>query len=186
MKNSYLFILFLSFFSFGIISCASVFEPKTRAQLHEDQLKMVQYYVSTDIILTRELATGESPSVSSGRVAFVDGKRTEQILISGAFFMKTPGVLVGISRGTLSGSGDWEYFDISFEDDDKLFLRFVRRDDHGDFQLVARGTWPETRYGDLRYTISYKGNKTPYLLGRVNVKYKETKDIRRVKGRRIN
>jgi hypothetical protein len=151
--------------------------------LDESQIEKVQYYVSTKIILTRELTTGEGPEVSSGKVSFFKGKRIEQIIITA----KTPGVLISKRDGQLENGTDFEIFDICFERDDTKFISFLKDERRQKFTMRSNGgTWPKTMYGDAEYTITYKGDERPYLLGHIKSKYRETKNVRRVQGRRVN
>jgi len=182
--RSYLLLVLLGLFSFGVLGCRSIVQPQTRDRFDENQLKMVQFYVSRDIELTRVLAYGESASVSSGRVIFVDGQRKERVRISYSFWRfwrRTPGVMVGMLN-----SDDGEWLLISFEENnDNLFLPFSRQADR--FVLAPHKVdWPNTQYGDAIFRISYRRNKTPHLLWRESARFGETGDFRRVRGRRIN
>jgi hypothetical protein len=143
----------------------------------------VQYYVSTQIVLTRELTTGEGPEVSSGTVSFFRGKRIEQIIITA----RTPGVLINKRDGQTESGGDYEIFDICFERDDNKIISFIKDERRQRYTMRSNGsTWPKTVYGDAEYSITYRGDERPYLLGHIKSKYRETKKIRRVQGRRIN
>jgi hypothetical protein len=150
--------------------------------LDDSQIDKVQYYVSTKIILTRELTTGEGPAISSGKVSFFKGKRIEQIIITA----KTPGVLINKRDGQTENGGDYEIFDICFERDDNKFISF-RKDERRQRYVMGNngGTWPNTMYGDVEYRITYNGDERPYLLGHIKSKYRETKKVRRVQGRRV-
>jgi hypothetical protein len=148
--------------------------------LDESQIDKVQYYVSTKIILTRELTTGEGPEVSSGTVSFFKGKRIEQIIITA----KTPGVLVSKRDGQLENGTDFEIFDICFERDDNKFISFAR-DDRGQRYVIRSAPRSEIDYGGVVYKITWRENERPYLLGHIKSKYRETKKIRWVQGRRV-
>jgi hypothetical protein len=177
------FTIITFFVAFGILGCATVFKPSTRILLDDSQIEKVQYYVSTQIILTRELTTGEGPEVSSGKVSVFRGKRIEQIIITA----KTPGVLINKRDGQTENGSDYEIFDICFERDDNKFISFLKDDRRQKFVMMSNGTtWPKTVYGDAEYTVTYSGDERPYLLGHIKSKYRETKDVRRVQGRRVN
>ena len=85
----------LMFFSLAILgaSCSNL-KPFTQSLLDENQwsekeLKRIQFYLSDDIVLTRQ-ANGGSSEIVSGEIKVVNGKRVEQIVIEKG----TPGVLL--------------------------------------------------------------------------------------------
>ncbi|TXB62797.1 hypothetical protein [Phaeodactylibacter luteus] len=74
-------------------SCGPTLSPFTQ-QLYEEsrftpeELQQVQFYLSSDIILTREL-TGSKAEVVSGEIRMIDGRQVEQVV----FRKGTPGVV---------------------------------------------------------------------------------------------
>lgn len=72
-----------------------------------DQLKGIQFYLSHDVILRRELTKGTS-EIIHGKIKMVDGKKVDEILIKAG----TPGVLTDMPK------------------ENKMFVSFELGDDH--------------------------------------------------------
>lgn len=112
-------------------SCSSKLTPYTE-RLNENyrwtdsQLKNIQFYLSEDIVLWRDLGSSKT-RVSNGQIKIIDGRKVEQIV----FKKGTPGVFV------FSPSGD--KFAISFEDSNDKFLMFgPSKKMSGRFVLLAK------------------------------------------------
>ena len=116
-------------------------------QFDDEALKKIQFYLSDDIILHRELRQGES-TIDEGKISIRDGRRVEEII----FKEGTPGVYV-FSPGN-------QKLAISFERSGDLFLIFgptkSKRGDRrsqGIYHLLAK-KW-EGNYG----VVTYGGNE---------------------------
>lgn len=59
----------------------------------EDDLKRIQFYLSDNITLTRQLSSGES-TITGGKIKIKDGQKIEQII----FKKGTPGVLLFLPK----------------------------------------------------------------------------------------
>lgn len=107
-----IFLLGLLLFS----SCGPTLRPFTR-QVYEqgnfstNDLERIQFYLSDDIVLRREL-TGARSEVISGEIKIVDGRKVEQVVIPKG----TPGLLAFQSRG--------DQLAVSFEEGDDRYLMF--------------------------------------------------------------
>ena len=89
-----LFNLTILFSSVYFTSCGPTYRPFT-AELQEqnrwteDELKHIQFYLSNDIVLRRNLSRGESV-IEGGKIRIKEGQRIEEVVIKEG----TPGVLV--------------------------------------------------------------------------------------------
>lgn len=115
MKKLRIFTL-LAICIIGLSSCSSRLSPFTQT-LYEDnnwsdsELKRIQFYLSDDIVLWRELSNSSSEIVS-GEIKMVDGQKVEEIVIPKG----TPGVMTNQPKENL--------FAISFEEGGDRFLMF--------------------------------------------------------------
>lgn len=114
MKNLLYPGLFISLFL--LVSCGPTFRPFTSSlqeqnQWTEDELKHIQFYLSNDIVLRRDLSRGESV-IEGGKIRIKEGQRIEEVVIKEG----TPGVLVFMPKE--------ERFAISFENGKDKFLMF--------------------------------------------------------------
>ena len=110
----------------------------------EDDLKGVQFYLSDDIVLYRELAS-ESVAIDDGKIKLRDGRKIEEVV----FDKGTPGVL--------SFSPKENRFAISFDDDGRFLMFGPNQKAGGRFVLLAKD-WDrrngEVTYGDITYNTS--------------------------------
>ncbi len=141
-----------------------------------DELKRVQFYLSEDIVLYRELES-ESVAIDNGKIKFKDGRKVEEVV----FEKGTPGVL--------SFSPKENRFAVSFDDDDNRFLMFgPNKKAGGRFVLLAKD-WDrrvgKVTYGDLTYRTS---NSSAFASLLVDVDKVGTTDYRKEKvgGRKVN
>ncbi len=77
----------------------------------ESELKKIQFYLSNDIVLHRELSGGKS-DIISGEIKMVRGKKIEEVVIKRG----TPGVFLFSPKSNR--------FAVSFEENDSNFLIF--------------------------------------------------------------
>jgi len=108
----------------------------------DEELKSIQFYVSDNIVLRREL-TGGSSEIISGKVRVVNGRQVEEIVIRSG----TPGVLLFKPKENR--------FAISFEDGgEERFLVFGPNPRASDRYVLMASEW--RKKGG---TVSYDGRK---------------------------
>lgn len=136
----------LAFFTILFSSCGPKLSPLTQ-RLVDDQnwteaeLKRIQFYLSEDLVLTRELRDGSS-EIRNGQVKIIDGREVEQIV----FKRNTPGVFV-FSPKTRNMA-------VSFESNDENFLVFGPNPKAGNRYVLLASDW-NRRSG----TVTYSGRK---------------------------
>jgi hypothetical protein len=116
----------------GLASCKNLV-PYTDAmrQNHNwtnDQVKAIQFYVSHDIILRRELTKGSSEIVQ-GKIKVVDGRKVDEILIKAG----TPGVVTEIPKETK--------LKVSFEVGDDRYLSFGVNPNASEKYVLLASDW---------------------------------------------
>lgn len=130
--------LFTIFFS----SCGPKLSPLTQRLVDdqnwtEDELKRIQFYLSEDLVLTRELRDGKS-EIRNGQVKIIDGREVEQIV----FKRNTPGVFVF--------SPKTQRIAVSFERNDEDFLVFGPNPKAGNRYVIMAADW-NRRNGSVTY-----------------------------------
>ncbi|MBK6730063.1 MAG: hypothetical protein IPG60_03535 [Bacteroidetes bacterium] len=139
MKTSFL----LSILTLILASCTSDLIPYTQslakdAQLNDEQIKKIQFYVSNDIILYHYLDNA-TVDVVGGEIKIIDGRRAEEVIIESG----TPGVAVGREGNQIM---------ISF-DADGSFLRFAPNPGYGGQYTLMAKDW-DGRNGIVQYAGS--------------------------------
>jgi len=131
------------FLIFICTSCTPVYTYFTQDLYQEQQwseadLQRVQFYTSKDIVLTRQIGTGES-TITGGKIIIKNGQQYEKVVIPEG----TPGVMVLMPRE--------DRLAISFEDkNNDAFLMFGPNPDLGNrFALLAQD-W-EQEQGQVHY-----------------------------------
>jgi len=148
----------------GFSSCSKKLTPYTE-NLHqkinwtEGELKEIQFYLSKDIVLRRELTKGIS-DVVDGNIRMIDGKRIEEIV----FRKGTPGVLLFTRKEN--------HFAISFENsDDPKYLMFGPSPKAGNKYVLLASDWNRSRgkvtYEDKKY---FTPNESAYATLLVDLK----------------
>ncbi len=182
MKSIFYLLLLVSL---AATSCTSALQPftatdKNKLGLKEEQLRKVQFYLSGDITLQREVTEGSATEIEEGKITIVDGKEVEQIVIKRG----TPGVLEYFPGDTRMG--------ISFEVGEGRYLMFgINPDKDGKYYLLA-SKWKRDRYGKTG-TVNYakKEYRTSpqsayaYLMVDMKKLRKFDLDRRQVEGRKI-
>lgn len=108
----------------------------------ESELKRIQFYVSDDIVLRRELTGGQS-EIISGEIKVIDGREVEEIFIR----RNTPGVLLFMPRENR--------FAISFEaEGNDRYLIFGPNPKAGNRYALLASEW--RRRGG---TVTYEGRR---------------------------
>ncbi|WP_116107861.1 hypothetical protein [Lewinella sp. IMCC34191] len=114
-------------------SCGPKLSPFTQ-RLYEEQnwgeedLRRIQFYLSEDVILQRELRSGNS-QIRNGTVRVINGRDIEQVV----FRRNTPGVF--------TFSPKTQRIAISFEDDSDNFLVFGPNPKNGDRYTLLASDW---------------------------------------------
>lgn len=139
MKTTFL----LSIITIILSSCTSDLIPYTQniakdAQLNDEQIKAVQFYVSNDIVLYHYLDNATT-EVVGGEIKIIDGRKVEEIIIASG----TPGVAVGREGNQIM---------ISF-DADGSFLRFAPNPGYGGKYTLMAKDW-DGRNGIVQYAGS--------------------------------
>ena len=94
----------------------------------EDDLRRIQFYLSEDVVLTRELRSDRS-QITRGTVRVINGREVEQVV----FKRNTPGVF--------TFSPKTRRVAISFEDDSDNFLVFGPNPKNGDRYSLLASDW---------------------------------------------
>lgn len=175
-------IIKLSFIALiGLISSCSPSLNYYTETMHDDyklseaELQSVQFYLSQDIVLYRDLGINES-KISEGKIKIIDGRKVEEII----FPRETPGVLVFSPKENR--------FAISFEEGEDSFLMFgPNKKAGGKFVLLAK-EW-DRRVGKVSYKGKiYKTNSTSAmsaLLVDVDKARKVSRKTKKVGGRKV-
>ena len=128
-------------------ACSPRLTPLTE-QLYDDfrwdesELSRIQFYLSDDLVMRRQLSAGSSEILSGGKIRIENGRRVEVVTIQRG----TPGVF--LRRGS---KGD--HFAVSFESDDK-YLMFGPNPKAGDRFVILGSDW--SRNGGM---VTYGGQK---------------------------
>lgn len=128
-------------------SCSPTLSPFTQRLYEENswqesELKRIQFYLSDDVVLFRELTGGKSEIVE-GEIVVVDGRKRDQI----TFRRGTPGVFLFSPKDNR--------FAVSFEDGgNERYLIFGPSPKVGNRYVLLASDW-NRRQG----TVSYAGQK---------------------------
>lgn len=172
----------LFFLAFSLVSCSPRLTPFTRdiyesGNWSDADLKKIQFYLSEDLVLYRNLEKDGQATISGGEIKIVDGKRVEQV----RFRSGTPGIFLQRPKE--------DHFAISFESgDDTRFLMFGPNPKMGGEYALLASEW-NRRTGKVTYAgekFSTSSPEVPRLL--VNMKYKKTREVksREASGRKVD
>lgn len=103
----------------------------------DDELKKIQFYVSQDIVLKREL-TGGSTDIVSGKIKIEDGRQIEEVVIRKG----TPGAFLFSPKD--------ERFAIGFEENSDHYLIFGPSPKYSDRFVLLASDW-DKRTGSVTY-----------------------------------
>jgi hypothetical protein len=169
----------LSLFSF--VACSPSLTPFTE-RIHneldfsEDDLQKIQFYLSEDIVLTRNLG-GEESRITDGKIKVVNGREVEEIV----FEKGTPGILLFTPKR--------ERLAISFEvgGNDKYLMFGPNERAGGRYVLLAK-EWRKSR-GKVSYNgKTYEtGSSSAYSSLMVDIdKYRKVSyQSSKAKGRKV-
>ncbi len=142
----------------------------------DDELRKIQFYLSRDVVLKREL-TGGSSDIVSGKIKVEDGRRIEEVVIRKG----TPGAFIFSPKS--------ERFAVSFEDNDDNFLMFGPSPKYSDRFVVLASDWDrrsgEVTYGGKKWRVS---SEAAYAALLVDLRKISKVDVnsRVAKGRKVN
>ncbi len=150
IKNALLFLTLGLFMT----SCAPTLRPFTQ-NLYDDyrwtenDLKKIQFYLSDDIVMSRQSNSGRS-EINGGEIKVVEGKNIEEVIIPKG----TPGVFLFSPKS--------DRFAVSFEaNNDELYLMFGPSPKAGDRYVLLASEWKKRRgkvtYGGKKWRVNYNG-----------------------------
>jgi hypothetical protein len=127
---------------------------KTRHGWSNEQIKGIQFYVSHDVVLRRELTQG-STDIVAGKIKIVDGRKVDEIIIRAG----TPGVVSDIPNSNK--------ILVSFEVGDDHYLSFGVNPEVGEKYVLLASEW-RNGMGKVHYAGSEyytdKDSKFAYLM----------------------
>lgn len=103
----------------------------------EDELKKIQFYVSQDIVMKREISGGDREIVS-GKIKIEDGRQIEEVVIRKG----TPGAYLFSPKE--------ERFAIGFEESNERYLIFGPSPKYSDRFVLMASDW-DRRSGSVTY-----------------------------------
>jgi hypothetical protein len=137
-------ILFIAL-AFGFSGCKNLvpYSNNLRDQfnLNESQIRKIQFYVSSDIIMQREISSANT-KIESGKIKMINGRRVQEIIIP----IGTKGVLTDMPRENKML--------VSFEIDDNHYLSFGVNPNANNYYTLLASNWN----GSVG-TVTYAGEK---------------------------
>jgi len=131
----------------------------------EAELKQIQFYLSEDIVLRRQVTEGDS-QIRSGKIKIVNGKEVEEILIRKG----TPGLFMFSPKKNR--------FAVSFEDGDtQRYLMFGPNPNRGDRYVLLASEWKNKR-GKVKYDGSTYMVSANAAISSLMVDLKRTRNLR--------
>ena len=182
MRNSLIRLASLFVLSAILYSCGPTLSPFTQ-NLYEDnnwtdsELQRIQFYLSDDIVMYREL-NGGSSQIIQGEIRMVNGRQVDQVTIRRG----TPGVFLFSPKANR--------FAVSFEEGgNNRYLMFGPNPDVGQRYVLLGSNW-DRRMG----TVTYAGQKwqvdarSAYATLEVDLDRVNRSNVNRrvARGRRVN
>ncbi|MEM6395813.1 MAG: hypothetical protein AAF741_05665 [Bacteroidota bacterium] len=174
-------LLYLTLIIPFLTACGPRLSPYTQ-RLYEDQgwnendLRRIQFYLSEDLVLSRE-ARGGSSTITRGQIKIVDGREVEQVVIK----RNTPGVFLFSPRENRMA--------VSFESSDDLFLIFGPNPRTGNRYTLRGSEWNRSG-GKVTYAGQewFVGGGDALAFLRVAIKRQRNRDVnsRVAGGRKID
>ena len=135
------YFLFFSLLAL-LTSCGPKLSPLTQRVIEDqgwgsEEFERIQFYLSDDLILTRELRAGQT-QIRNGEVKIVNGREVEQVV----FPSRTPGVFVF--------SPKTQRMAVSFERSDDNFLVFGPNPKAGNRYTLLASNW-DRNSGSVTY-----------------------------------
>ena len=144
--------------------------------LANEELKSVQFYLSQDIVLYKDIETDEA-RIEDGRIRLKERHKSQEIVIRSG----TPGVVIFIPKENR--------FAVSFENDDDKFLIFGPNEANNDRYSLLGREWSKNGYGKVTYGGKVYTTSTRNAMASlmVNIKKMNTTTVKRkeVNGRRV-
>ena len=136
-----LLLLFVSIFLYT--SCTPKLTPFTQElqyefEWNEDDLQKIQFYLSEDVILQRNLSAEES-KITDGKIRIVDGRRVEEVI----FQKGVPGVVLFTPKS--------DRFAVGFEASNDRYLMFGPNKKYGGRYVLLAKDW-DRRVGQVTYS----------------------------------
>lgn len=143
----------------------------------ESELKRIQFYLSDDVVMHRELS-GSKSEIVSGEIKLIDGRRVEEIIIQRG----TPGVFMFSPKANR--------FAISFEESgDERFLMFGPNPKANDRYVLLASDW-DRRSGKVTYAGTKYAVDASSAFAGLMVDLRKTNQVsvnrRTAKGRTVN
>lgn len=162
-------------------SCSPSLSPFTQKLIDknrwtEEDLKEIQFYLSRDIVLSRDYTSGAS-RIESGKIKMVKGRKVEEVRIPKG----TPGIAVfQPKRDKLA---------VSFESQNDQFLIFGPNPKKGSSYVLLATEW-KNRRGKVKYDDKQFYTTTESGLATLLVDVKKSKKVkvksRSAKGRKVD
>ncbi len=176
------FFFFFALLLIVLSSCSPRLTPFTQRLYAENgwserDLQSIQFFLSEDIVLSRQRKQGES-SIKDGKVKVVGGKEIEEI----RFPKGTPGVLLFIPKENR--------FAISFEEggDEKYLMFGPNRKYNGKYMMLAADCdkrFGTVTYNDNVYRTDYESAYSALLIDLKAIRKVSVKS-KTAKGRTVN
>jgi hypothetical protein len=141
MKTQHLILLaFFSVVLFGACSNRLTYftdDLNERYRWTDDELRKIQFYVSQNIVLKREVSGGDR-EIISGKIKIEDGRKIEEVVIRKG----TPGAFLFSPKR--------DRFAIGFEDGNDRYLMFGPSPKYSDRFVLLASDW-DRRTGSVTY-----------------------------------
>jgi hypothetical protein len=159
----------------------TTFTVSTRRTLQEDQLYEIQFYISTNLVLTREINTTETSINALGAIVIRNGRDAEEITVAA----ETPGEMVVRDTMMLNGV-ETEYLGICFEDNVLNTLYFIPNAEKNRYELLyyMKNGLKTILYDEHEFEVVYRP-EIPYLLIINEAKVEEIVEKRNAAGRKL-
>lgn len=177
--NKYIAVLLFS--AICLTSCMPTLTPFTERLQDENrwsdqELKRIQFYLSEDLVLTRQVNRGSS-EIRKGEIKTINGKRVEEVVIR----RKTPGVFLYSRKD--------DHFAVTFESNSDDHLMFGPNPKVGGRYVLLASNWNKKEgrvsYAGKKWRVGYRDAMTGLL-----VNLKKTRNIsvktRTASGRKID
>jgi hypothetical protein len=176
MKRTLLFIAV----ALSLASCRNLVPytdaMKKQHNWSEDQVRKIQFYVSHDIVLHRELSEG-STDIVNGKIKTINGKKVDEIIIRAG----TPGVLTQIPKESKML--------VSFERSDDYYLSFGVNPSLGEKYLLLASDW-NNGVGKIHYSGQeyYTDPDSKYAFLMVDLRRLQKMELKQrvAKGRKVD
>jgi hypothetical protein len=175
MRNIFLFLVLT-----GLLSSCKNLVPytdsmKKKYNWNDEQIKSIQFYVSHDVVLYRELTQG-STEIVQGKIKTINGRQVEEILIR----QGTPGILTAIPKQ--------DKMLVSFEMSDDHYLSFGVNPNAGEKYVLLASDW-NNGIGKIHYSNKeyYTSPDSKYAFLLVDLRRIQKMDInqRVARGRKV-